>query len=326
MNDLPVMAAPEVVKKVRLLTFDRLALTDLSRLQPAVDELSSQSAVFENHYLQHSGFDAILKTQVVSELLVAKQILPEIYLLAADESPDYASVDVDDLAKQLPSGWTVQPVPDSSATALRDAWRSAVSQRDFVWVHTAIADSDQLERALQTIQAVCDDQSLLIVTSLHGADASEAEAMPFESLLPEAQIRIPLWLQGAGLSGYRIQGITGSLDVMQTVRDVLSQQQAFESGEATPAAGSLNLLALARRPGQQTGRHVIVHWEAGQAVRSDNFLYVESRPESGEGEAAVASLAIARQALYAKPADVWNVHDVSGEYLDVTEQHSHYLS
>lgn len=321
MSEIPVMLASENVQKARLLTFDRLSLTDLDRLQPAVSELSSQAAVFENHYLRYPGFNAILGTQDATEFAGGDRIQAEIFVWP--EASLFGDGFADEVQKQLPAGWKARALNDSASAASLDEWRGEVCDRSFVWMHTAAADSEQFESAVQLLQSICDDQSLLMVTALRGADPSENESMPFESLLPESQIRAPLWVQGTGMMGYRVQGITGSLDVMQTVRGVLSQHMFSESTAVSLATRSLNLLSLARWPGQQIRRHVVIQSGAFVAVRTDNFLYVTE--QSKVDDASVESPTAARSALYAKPADVWNVHDVAGEYLDVVEEHSRYL-
>lgn len=324
MNEISVMSVSENVTKVRLLTFDRLSLANLDGLQPAVSELSSQAAVFENHYLQYSGFDAIFGTQGATEFAGGDRVQAEIFVLPGESSPGHVLTSVEEIQKQLPASWKARALDDSACAASLDEWRADVCDRNFVWIHAAAADSEQFELAVQLLQSTCDDQSLLMITSVRGSGVSETEPMPFESLLPESQIKVPLWLQAVGLVGYRVQGITGSLDVMQTVRSVLAEEMSSEPAVASTETRPLNLLSLARRPGQQIRRHVVIRSGAFLAVRTDNFLYVTEH--SGADDAIVATPNAVRSALYAKPSDVWNVHDVAGEYLDVVDDHSRHLA
>jgi hypothetical protein len=48
------------------------------------------------------------------------------------------------------------------------------------------------------------------------------------------------------------------------------------------------------------------------AIRSGRFLFVQQASESVDSDR--------EHALYSKPEDVWNVHDVSGQYPDVVDE------
>jgi len=73
---------------------------------------------------------------------------------------------------------------------------------------------------------------------------------------------------------------------------------------------ALVLTTLCDDPSVAGNRSIRIVHESGDAVRTDDFFFVRTILGNGTD----------RSALYAKPEDVWNVHDLSHEYPDVVEE------
>jgi len=176
------------------------------------------------------------------------------------------------------------------------------------WIHVS-SDVDQpaadLVAALHALSDVPDTIDTLIVTSLAGS--SEWEHLRFESLLNEDRIRLPLWLRTPSVSEGRCARMSGSHDILETILSALANGP--DNGEAS-MADPLDLEAVFRNFDSTSERILRIDLVEGSALRTNDFLL--ARSESGDSE----KLSIA---LYRKPFDMWNVHDVSHEYPDVVQ-------
>ncbi|MEZ6128590.1 MAG: hypothetical protein R3C59_07895 [Planctomycetaceae bacterium] len=290
-------------RNVRLLTLEQLALTDAETFGEVVEELSARSVVFENHYLQTAGLTGILNG---------------LHMVSARQShrgcATFVLIDEDDRGlvnlPPFPPGWHTRSVhiPDAKSTF------SDLRNVDFVWLHAHVGGAPEFAQCLAVMDALCSHSSVLIVTAVHGK-APNWNSLPFESLLPEPLIRVPLWLTGSGLTTSSVQTLTGSDDIGLTISELLNGRRQRESIDSASPVGPVNLIELAEFPGRPVLRNVCLRNADVVAVRSDDFLYVECDRATEVPEPDRSS-----RALYAKPADVWNVHDVSGEYHAVVDE------
>jgi hypothetical protein len=88
----------------------------------------------------------------------------------------------------------------------------------------------------------------------------------------------------------------------------------LSSLNAAPGATSDDLPVDLRRFGGELSvippRSIRVSQDGSDAIRTPEFLFVRSQSdEFGE-----------QLALYGKPHDVWNIHDLSREYPDVVDE------
>lgn len=302
----------------RLLTFDQLPnrqlVGDLSPLTQVYEQLDSTSAFFENCYLQSPGLQSVLgHVEAVSAIpaLLAKQ----------NESAVFVQL-----------GETAQPMDQGSVPSwLQQKLISRPQEMDsvskgcgLVWLHchltmlpeTADGDATTFNACLQALRGLDSGcGSPLVITALNGVNAPDD--LPFESHLFDSQIRVPLWVETEGRECRRVQPVAGSFDVLETVwRTILlggDVQPSMTAEDQSPQC----LLKLIAESGHPSERRLLLRAEDAVAIRTESFLFVQGSQTVDDGEVNFSDCA-----LYTKPADVWNVHDVSAEYHELVNEFS----
>jgi hypothetical protein len=294
---------------IRLLTFSRFSLLREDRfgneaMATAVASLSSQTTTFDCHVLQRPSHNCPLDSlgshdqQTALQAAVSGQPV-KVVVVTPGESVDCEFPDWMDVSVRLEAepgvvvDWLSQPVGESDETALE-------------WCHLDLSDDDDrvtwiagaLEAASAAVPEGADDT--LIVTAV-GGDIFDCGR--FESLLWEGTIRVPLWISGCG-SG-RITQPTGSFDVLRTILASLNSASTAmfddQSVDLRRFGGELSVVLP---------RSIRISQDGSDAIRTPDFFFVRSQSdELGE-----------KLALYGKPHDVWNVHDLSHEYPGVVDE------
>lgn len=294
---------------IRLLTFGRLSLlrerdTDAA-MAAEIDALSGVATTCHCHLLQRSASGHLLNAlgteQQQSRLQAALSgRSAEVRLLSAADEP----------GDQIPA-W-LSPVQErvqnpQDVETLGAWWTTVDSDVEFRWLHLDPAAADPpgvwvaagLRLAMQALAASA--QETLIVTSTAGESEDSGR---FESLLWEGSIRVPLWLAGDRTEPGWIHWPTGSHDVLETVLAAVGAS-GQSSGPDSPM--DLSKVSATDSTGQQ--RRIQIADSRCDAVRTIDFMLVRERMEGLDG----------RVALYEKPHDLWNVHDVSREYPQVVD-------
>ncbi|MCR9199437.1 MAG: hypothetical protein NXI04_12390 [Planctomycetaceae bacterium] len=304
--------------QVLLLTFDRLPNRQLTgddaALTQAYETLDAVSASFENHYLQQPGVHGVLSSPAWPQLMQALQNSSANVQLLQDE------------ASVLPLAETESTFRAVSSPEVIEAVREKPEGPTLRWVHVALSVSDDAAAArfTQLTQAVSTAKwTTALITSLTGDDAPVS--MRFQSPCFESLIRVPLWLTGKDGDCRRIQAVTGSFDMAVTIAELFERMVVSEAarepgapadgGELRQLHGPMNLLAAAATPGQSLDRNLLIESSTARAIRSRSFLFVAPH---GQTDAF-------RTGLYVKPADHWNVNDVSAEYLQQTQDFENLL-
>lgn len=302
---------------MRLLTFDQLPnrqlIGDLAPLTEVYERLDSTTAFFENYYLQSTG---------VHSLVGLPDTLSGVKAGLVERSLSAQFVSAGSLSNSTVGG----AVPDWFDKQTIDHRHSDFSLPDdcaVVWMHcclamqpgSADADAAKIGECLDVMRTLAlECNSPLIVTGLNGADVP-AE-FPFESKLFEGLIRVPLWVESSGGECSRVQDVAGSFDVMQTARQLI-QPEVAEQAFTTERFQPTNLITLIANSGLSAGRELSIQTANANAIRSESFLFVQSNDAAKVGDVSFADCA-----LYSKPADVWNVHNVSAEYHEIVNEFS----
>ena len=309
--------------RIRLLTFTQLpglrTLSAESPLATAIDAITATSVVFENHYLQRQGPESILNFGLPgdAERHSGRETRQEFRqttkkakacLVLPSTNSEFDSVNLPDWLNATTLGLdsTKPPaLPQNQVLA-------ALSDADFAWLHVDTAVNatslDIFNGAIDAIRSLSTAANdTIITTALHGHQTPDD--LPFESLLWEGSIRVPLWLLHSELPHRRIQCCTCGDDVGNTIRLVLNVEAATQPAVASSSQTAANLLKLADTPGEVIERAIRIETASVKALRTNNFLFAMTSETDG-----------AESALYAKPEDVWNVNDVSAEFLEITER------
>lgn len=182
---------------------------------------------------------------------------------------------------------------------------------------------------------------ILIVTATLGG--TESLHPPFLSPLNENLIRVPLWIHTGQGQPCRINAVSGSRDLIPTIRDALALpiiglptagSAAGNSDEQLPTdspdTSSVSLLPFTRSPGMVCDRGITIQADDGVAVRTGGYLLFRSSiTEPGAtGTAESARMSLRESAtesevvtrLYVKPQDVWNVLDQGQVYEDAVAE------
>jgi len=296
---------------IRLFTFDRLSLlreddTSTPAMRSAVDSLSTVTTAFDCHLLQRTSGDRpldVLGTNAQQARLhaaVADRGM-NVTVAAPAESvhldfPDWMNLTVRTGVKSGQVATLISPFAVDAQTPAVEWIHLVVSTRKdgLEWI-TASLD------AARTAVSTCPEDTLM-VTAVGG---ETADCGRFESLLWEGDIRVPLWIRHGEDGCRRVSYPTGSFDVLETV---LSSLDA--SAEEASADRPLDLHSKGRESDELSQREIHLVVEHCNAVRTQDFLFVRSQSkEFGK-----------KTALYGKPYDVWNVHDLSHEYPDVVDE------
>ena len=296
---------------VRLFTFNRLSLLRELRsansiMTSAVSTLSSSATTFDCHLLQrpsvHRPLDALGTVDQQERLRAA----------VADHAANV--VVFAPLGSQAPEfpKWVNVAIRTETDVSLAAAVSSQIEvnaeKHGLEWFHFELPGGDDSSRwtaaALDAVAAAQagDRRDIHIVTAIGGEADDHGR---FESLLWEGGIRLPLWIRDRDRRCSRVNRPTGSFDVLETVLACLDAR-----GDSALTDRPIDLRTACRETNEVPSRSIHMMGEDYEAVRIPDFLYV--RVDSQEfGE---------KTALYAKPHDVWNVHDLSHEFPHVADE------
>ena len=292
---------------LRLITFSRLCLLrdlpdDGLATAAAVAELSCVATNFDCHLLQRSPGAGPLDV-LASDTQQAK--------LRQDVSDGGGNVvvvsSVDPSSVDFPEWLPVTHLGHSPVAQLTEALGQSSTDVGWQWIHIELPEDETadawlaatLNGAVRLIADFPDDE--LIVTSVAGEAQTDHR---FESLLWEGSIRVPLWFAQPGHLCGQVSQPTGSFDAFETL---LAGGWVADALRSQSETGAVDLRSMINAPAERS-----IHLRHGQtdAVRSPDFFCVRVVDEYSEISTAV----------YGKPNDVWNVHDLSHEYPDVAEQ------
>ncbi|MEZ6123849.1 MAG: hypothetical protein R3C49_11810 [Planctomycetaceae bacterium] len=288
-------------QSVCLITCDDLpfsaAATGGGELHRLFATLSSQGTLFENHYLQAQGFGSILDGLSDAQCCLADDRVQ----LVMCRVPGQKQSLTPEVYESLPGQWVKSDISRAIGPAEH-------CDRLFRWFHlragVSAFDGDLVAEVLDLVQRLLLSGCCVVVTAVRGSDGLN---FPFESLLPEHRVRVPLWVLSGQSDCGRIQTVTGSFDLTRVIGEFLDYPLVprVESDSIHPGAMV--------DPGTKRSRRVLIRYENVHAVRTDNFLFVQQQePASRDG--------ILSSALYAKPEDVWNVSDVSVQYPEAVSE------
>lgn len=359
--------------RVLVLTTDHLSLLrSPAETDPAgvFRQLDLRATYFEQHYLQDARNAFALSPGDATEL---KQFQTDV----AD-----AGMTIGILRWTPMCGWTrpehlielakppaaAKQSPDSGSdgslgSTLSPADLDFLSRCDFAWIHVASRPTPTsigtpLGASHETnvppfeqllAQILCSQKSLenphsgipiQIVTAL--GSAPQTIPPPFRSQLNETQIRVPLWIDIGEGHACRVNIITGSHDLLPTIRDALFAEpklaeqlptqtdraihEAFDgTASMRMSMDSCSLLTLCRAPGTLIHRALAIVTDDGAALRTDRFLYVRhdqtpTRSSADSSSQTTTTVPAAREALYAKPEDIWNIMDQASVFEDVVTE------
>ncbi|MEZ6059542.1 MAG: hypothetical protein R3C19_04185 [Planctomycetaceae bacterium] len=285
--------------RVRLLTFDFLPLNCAACFggNPpesigVLDRLAMKSVVFENHYLQRPA--------------------------VAEPRDVFGDTHVLDNAQRL----VLTASSPAGDEFLSEADRRRLADAALAWLHVQMPDTDEssgfgvreyIGRAVSEAESLCRQHDILILTACCGLTAPDLGR--FETLLPEAAIRVPLLLMTGTRDARRVQTITGSFDLAPTLADALTLSPP-DAGNSS--VSPVSLLRILNSPREFAGRCLVIETAESLAIRNAEFLFVQHRTDLVESKSRGGS--DRPVALYAKPEDVWNVHDVSVEYPEAVRE------
>lgn len=313
---LPTIVAEswrQMSRKIYLLTFNKLPNRQLagenSPFTQAYERLDSTSAFFEQHYLQLPGFDAICDNPTAVETLQSLVANHGVSALSINVSADReSSTD----GNHLPTCFRHENVADIKEVGFL---LSGDTTDEIAWIHCELdftqSEADQCNQFEHSVtwcrQQATTAESLLIVSSIEG---DEPTGTAFESVMFDSLVRVPLWIESHPQKASRVQDSTGSFDVLQTVLQWLAKsvEPVQESNPQT-----INLIELVQRKSEFLNRVINIRTQDVWAIRTNDFMFCQPLNEQDRpGDFA------SQPGLYSKPEDIWNIHNVSAEYHDVT--------
>lgn len=301
-------------RKVFLLTFNKLPNRQLagedSPFTQAYERLDSTSAFFEQHYVQSPGMEAILgNSAAVAEM--------EHFLADNQESALALSV-----GSRHANGWDNLPrgFQRESVSEIANVNVESVSgtNNQIVWLYCLLdpAQTEAEQRAqFEQCLAWCREQasaadSLLLVTSITGHELPD---IPFESVLFDGSVRVPLWIEVSTKQASRVQCSTGSYDVVPTLLHWLKSSRDETHGQSQETIRQpISLVDLVQRTGEHPKRIIDIWAKQVVAVRTEDFMFCQELDEHDP-----PSDYLLPPGLYSKPEDIWNIHNVAAEYHDL---------
>ena len=285
---------------VRLLTIDQLSLLRPDRLcehvADAAAALSAVSTVFDCHLLQRAPGQGLLTTwsNMQQQQKLARVDRTLCLRVVGGRDSEIGSI---------PNCFSIESVPANDADVENNISASVTpTDADFEWTHLQPGPHD--DRPAWTAAflraAVCaattDQSQPVIVAALSTGDGGSTR---FPSLLWEGAIRVPLWMTNFAEPGTHISTPTGSFEVMDTILHRLSNSTHQSSSQPKLR----QVAAVSRDPPPC----IALTWEEVLGLRTSDFFFVQSRTDEDQ------------TALYSKPVDVWNVHDMTHEYPEIAE-------
>ena len=192
---------------------------------------------------------------------------------------------------------------------------------------------------------------VLIVTAKTSRGPSISDtgnAEPGEPQLSEHHV--PLWIRLPDFRMRRIQAVSGSLDLIPTIHELLADPFSnisaryegggtdFLMGLPDCAAGhdlktspipriehqnttdALSLVPLCFHPGIAVDRVLRILFAGYEMLRTTNFLLVREQVSGAGGQAGNDFRETRPPRLYVKPEDIWQIHDQAGVYQSVIEE------
>ena len=285
---------------VRLLTIDQLSLLRPDHLcehvADAAAALSAVSTIFDCHLLQRAPGQSLLTTWSNEQQQQQLARLDRTLFLRVVGGRDSER-------GSIPDCFSIESVPANDADVENHISVSAApTDVDFEWTHLQPGPHD--DRSVWTaaflraaVRAAATDQDqLIIVSALSTGDEGSTR---FPSLLWEGAIRVPLWMTNYAEPGTRVSNPTGSFEVMDAILHRLSNSTHQSSSQPNLR----RLAAVSRNPSPC----IALTWEKALGLRTSDFFFVQSRTDEDQ------------TALYSKPVDIWNVHDMTHEYPEIAE-------
>ena len=284
---------------VRLLTIDQLSLLRPDHLcehvADAAAALSAVSTIFDCHLLQRAPGQSLLTTWSTEQQQQLARVDRTLFLRVVGGR--------DSERGSIPDCFSVESVPATDADVENHISVSANrTDIDFEWTHLQPGPHDDrpvwtaafLRAAVRA--AATDQDQLVIVAALSTGDEGSTR---FPSLLWEGAIRAPLWMTNCAEPGTRVSNPTGSFEVMDTILHRLSNLTHQSSSQP-----NLRRLAVVS---QDPAPCIALTWKEVLGLRTPDFFFVQSRTDEDQ------------TALYSKPVDVWNVHNMTHEYPEIAE-------
>lgn len=298
------MATEDVIpesRRVILLTFECLpslfgtGCREPGSIGTAYDSLAARASVFENYYLQQAGVIALCnRLKTLHHEGTATDRPPSGFAFLSGKT-------VADTRDAIPSWIQARIVDgDDSIAPMADG-----NGPYFFWIHHDTEPNDnhaaRFESAIRSAEDLLQTPAdSLIITTVNGSAPRSVD--DFESILWESRIRVPLWVLSCDLPSARCHSLCGSESLPNLIAHLLQNHD----GATELTESSL----LCPEPVLKIRRDDVT------ALRNDEFLYVQ-RQQSDQQPPEFADSS--EYALYAKPEDVWNVNDVSAEYLATLE-------
>lgn len=215
-----------------------------------------------------------------------------------------------------------QPVrcPKADAVSfLKQQLEERHSDSHTFWIHVVNTDAfcpDEASQFLEFARSQCGESTLLAVSAF-GVPSIE-RTHPFDILVQEDILRAPAAIEHSEFASFHSQALTSSIDLLHTLCLHAAAGQSATmpaSDDDVPAANDqpTDLRQIVMNPGKPWNRSISLEFPGGRGVRNQDFLYVA---EVDDGD---RSDMVLREALFVKPQDRWNVHDVSSEYLESTD-------
>lgn len=278
-----------------LLTFDQLTPEDISR--------TSGSVTLSQHYLRYPGAASITGATVCSDeqrrklriVAVANETLDGVTGLAA------LNPEVCDFENAIP---IFEREIASTGNPEKTLWIHVQNERSY--------SAEFISQLLEAVRSNRPSEGLLAVSAFRQSHTTVNH--PFDILVDENSIRVPASLEHSAFPNFHSQAITSSTDLLHTLllnserNDISSELKSPEHDD-----GPTDLIPIAIHPGRPWNRRIQIEIDPVRALRDEHFLY------AAEVDSAPHSSVVRREALFVKPQDLWNVHDVSSEYLETTD-------
>lgn len=179
-----------------------------------------------------------------------------------------------------------------------------------------------LGKILDACENACRDEDVLvIVTAARGLSLGErllrldaTRSLPLAEEIVHTPLLVDVFTHADSNlhTGGRRQSLVQTTDVGPTLLDW------FASDELTSERDGQSLFPLLRDETDAIHEHLCLVDDAGGAsILTPEFRLIREPNQPQDGESAEHD---ARLQLFAKPDDVWDVHDVAAEYIDETER------
>ena len=185
-----------------------------------------------------------------------------------------------------------------------------------IWCHTEKPnDNNALNDAISLITRIrseTPEPAALIVTAARGVSNTRDHSQTTGFTVDEPVHHTPLWIDTGSSHPCRVQALSGSFDLLQTVYQMLTSDLLQTDESELAARRCRSLCPLLTSPGLAWDRDVLITADDYTALRTKDFLVV--REHVADNQAADSNLEDRPLRLYLKPEDYWNIHDQAGAY------------